>query len=208
MKRNILILISIITALTFSYGFANAAPTASSVLSKASSKINGAKGIYCSYTISAGKNRISGILKSVDSKFYIVAGGNTSWYNGKDLYTHTSASGETTIVKPTKSELAETNPLSYLKGYSSIYNATFSKNTPKGKYVVDLLPKSRKAPVRKITVTLNAKTYVPEKMVITDLNKSVTTVTISKISYNTSIPSSTFEYPRSKYPKAMIVDLR
>ena len=203
--RIILLAIVFISGLTS--GIVRAA-TASQVLAKASSKIRSAKGIDCGFTVSSSGHTLNGMLKCAGSKFQISAGGNVSWYNGKDLYTYVSSSNETTVVKPTASELAEANPLAYLQGYSAQYNASFSKNTPKGKYVVDLIPKTRKAAARKVTVTLNSATYTPEKLVITALDKSITIVKITKLTFLKSISASTFEYPKSRYARATVVDLR
>lgn len=182
--------------------------TAESVLQKASVKVKSVKTVDASFSATSSGRSMSGTLKSSGSKFYVKTGGMETWYNGKTLYTYNPSSKETTIVTPTMSELSEVNPLLFLNSYSSYFNPTFSKNKQNGKYIIDLNSKSRKSPAKKITVFLNAGTLYPEKFIITSNDGNQTNLTITKIRYGGSSNSSEFEYPKSKYPKATIVDLR
>lgn len=184
------------------------AATAPQVLKTASDKVLKAKGISCTFTLAADGRKVNGSLKAVGKKFAISTPLGSSWYNGKDLATYNPSSKETTIVEPTASELAETNPLLYLGSYTKDYSAAFTKNMPKGKFVVVLTPKNKRAAIRKVVVTLNSRTYAPEKIEVTGSDNRATVVTVSAISYNASLGGSVFEYPKSKYPHAEIVDLR
>lgn len=207
MKNKIFMLLCLILS-GFICSVESRAQTAQGVLSKAAGEVKGAKGIEVNYTISGQGKSLSGQLKAAGSKFYVKAGGMESWYNGKNLYTYNPNSKETTVVSPTPSELAEINPLLYLNSYASLFEAAFSQNKQTGKYIVDLKAKSRKAPVKKVTIFLNAKSYQPEKFVITSLDGSVATVTIVKSNYGAALSSSVFEYPKGRLPNAQIVDLR
>lgn len=207
MKSKILLLWCLILS-GFFYSAESQAQTAQGALSKAAAQVKGAKGIEVTYTISGQGHNISGVLKAAGSKFYVKAGGMESWYNGKSLFSYNPNSKETTVVSPTPSELAEINPLLYLNSYASLFEPVFSQNKQVGKYIIDLKPKSRKAPVKKVTVFLNSRSYQPEKFVITSLDGSVATVTIGKSNYKVSIPSSVFEYPKGRFPNVQIVDLR
>ncbi|MBD5184186.1 MAG: hypothetical protein HDS97_04750 [Bacteroidales bacterium] len=184
------------------------ASTPQDILSKAAGKVRGAKGVDASYSLSSKGQSLQGVLKSVGSKFYVKAGGMETWYNGKELYTYNPSSKETTVMLPSASELAEVNPLLYLNQYNQYFTPVFSKNNQAGKYIIDLNSKSRKAPAKKITVFLNAKTLAPEKFIITSQDGSVATLTITKLNFAASIGSSTFNYPKSRFPNVNIVDLR
>lgn len=184
------------------------AQTAQSVLAKAAGKVKAAKGIEVNYTVSGQGNTFGGVLKASGSKFYVKAGGMESWYNGKSLYSYNPGSKETTVVSPTPGELAEINPLLYLDSYSALFEPVFSQNKPAGKYVIDLKAKSRKAPVKKVTIFLNSSSYHPEKFVITALDGGVVTLTVGKSNYAASLAASVFEYPKSRFANVQIVDLR
>ena len=70
-----------------------------------------------------------------------------------------------------------------------------------------LIAKSSKNSIKKVVLTLDSKRMVPTSLVIAGKG-GVTNVTVSKLVAGTKLASSLFEYPKSKYPKAKIVDLR
>lgn len=180
--------------------------TAAEALAKAAAKISSAKGLSCSFVLTSGKNSTKGTLKSAGSKFVIKTGVSSIWYNGKTMATYNPRTKEMTLVTPTYAELAESNPLYYLKGYEKDYTASFSKSPVKGKKVVELTAKRRGVAVRKVVVTFNASDYRPEKFIVTASDGSNTSATVSGINYATTIPASEFNYP--KMAGVEIVDLR
>lgn len=185
----------------------NAAETAQSVLAKASAKVTASKGMSCAFTLSSSGRSVKGTLKSSGKKFALITPVSSSWFDGKNMWTYNPSSAETTLVNPTADEIAETNPLTYISSWQSAYNARFSGSKVKGKYVVELLPKRRNSAVKKVLITFN-RNYVPEKVSVTGLNNSVTTVAVSSVNYNSAVKASDFVYPKSRYPKAEIIDLR
>lgn len=186
---------------------ADAAETAQSVLAKASAKVTGAKGMSCAFTLSASGRSVKGTLKSSGQKFALITPVSSSWFDGRNMWTYNPSSAETTLVNPTADEIAETNPLSYISSWKSAYNARFSNAKVKGKYVVELLPKRRNAAVKKVVITFN-RNFVPEKISVTGLNNAATTVAVSSVNYNAAMKAADFVYPKSRYPKAEIIDLR
>lgn len=181
--------------------------TVHEVLDKAASKISTAKGISCNFTISQDGKSTKGTLKSSGNKFTIQTPANSTWYNGKTMYTFSASTSETTVVNPTVAELAEVNPLNYLKGYKKTYNASFAKKMPKGVYVIELTPIKRSTGIKKITVSLESSNFIPKSFVINGAGGSVS-VAISEVKLGTVLGASVFEYPKNKFPKAEIVDLR
>lgn len=204
MKRIILFLLFI-----FSLSIVESrAENANSVLDKAAALVKKAKGVKAVFSISGAGGKMQGELLSSGTRFYVRAGGMQTWYNGKDMYTYNPSSKETTVVHPSTSELAETNPLMYLNVYKSYFTPTLSKKSGNGKYVVELKPISRKTPVKKVTVVINSKTFQPNEFVITSTDGQVTTTTISSVNYGADLSSSAFEYPRKKFPNTKLIDLR
>ena len=188
---------------------ASAAPlTAPEVVTKAASAISAGKVMEVSFTISSGGHASKGTLKASGSKFAVSLPEGSSWYNGKHLYSYNPRTKETTVVTPTASELAESNPLLYVNGGVKGYTAVFSKTRIKGKYVVDLTPKSRKSTVRKVTLTINASTFIPEKISVTGTSGQTADVTVGAVRRNVKIAASEFEYPAAKYRGVELVDLR
>ncbi|MDE6423238.1 MAG: hypothetical protein K2K95_07440 [Muribaculaceae bacterium] len=186
---------------------AGAAMTPEQVVQKAASVITDAKGLTAGFTVTANGHSAKGTIKSSGSKFCVLLPEVGSWYNGKDLYVYNQRTKETTVTVPTAAELLETNPLLYVKGGAGGYTYTFSPVKRNGKYVVDLVPRSKKSGISKLTFTINATTFRTERIVVS-MGGSVTTIDVTSFIPGASLPATDFEYPKSKYPKVEIVDLR
>lgn len=186
---------------------AEAALTPEQVAQKAASVVTNAKGITATFIISANGHSSKGTIKSSGNKFSVLLPEVSSWYNGKDLYTYNSGTSETTVIVPTAQELLESNPLLYVKGGAGGYTYSFSTEKKSGKYVVDLVPRNKKNSIKKLTFTINARDFHIEKIKV-DMGGGVTTIDVSSFITSTPLSLAEFEYPRSKYPKAEVIDLR
>lgn len=205
-KRFIALIIAALSLFTFGFE-ATAAITAEQVAQKAAAVISGAKGINATFSMRMNGKNVKGSLKSSGQKFVVLLPQVSTWYNGKTLYTYNPRTMETTVITPTAQELLESNPLLYVKGGAGGYSYSFSPVKRNGKYVIDLVPRSKKSGVRKLTFTINATNFQTERIAVTTASGS-TTVDVTSFRAVSALPASEFEYPRSKYPKAEIVDLR
>ncbi len=183
-------------------------PTAMEIMNRAAETVKNARGISGTFSVTTSGRSFNGSLKASGSKFRFSTPAASSWYNGKNMWTYNASSRETTVVSPTASEISESNPLEYIKTYSAGYNATFSNKKIAGKYVITLLPKSKRNTIKSVEVTLNGKTLKPERFVVTPKSGAVTTVNVKSLDYTGTINASEFEYPKNKYPKVQIIDLR
>lgn len=181
--------------------------TAEQVVQKAAAFITGADGLSASFTLSGAGHSTKGTVKSSGKRFAVILPEVSSWYNGKDLYTYNPRTQETTVVTPGAQELLEANPLLYVKGGAGSYTYAFAPEKAAGKYIVVLTPRSRKSGIRKLTVTVSASDFRPEKIVV-DAGGGTTVVAITSVKRGAALPASDFEYPAGAYPKAEIVDLR
>lgn len=184
------------------------AATAEQVMSKVATTAKSAKGISAVFTLTNGGKVMNGNLKMSGAKFALTTQAVANWYNGKNMWTYNAASRETTIIQPTKSELAETNPFEYLKSYGKDYTVSFSAKKAVGKYIVNLTPKSKKNQVKQIEITINSKTLQPEIFNISLKSGGITKIAVKSLNYKAAVKSTDFEYPKSKFPKAQIIDLR
>lgn len=206
LKRNniltiLFLLLSLISPLKVS------AMTAEEVVQKAAAVINGAKTTTAAFTLSANGHETKGKIWSKGSRFTMTLPEVATWYNGKDLYTYNPRTEETTVTIPTAQELLESNPLLYVKGGAGGYTYSFSRTKMQGKYIVDLQPRNKKSNIKKLVFTINAKTFQPEKIVV-EAGGGQTVVTVTTFRTGEEIPDSAFEYPKSRFPKVEIVDLR
>ena len=188
-------------------GIAKAAFTPEQVAQKAAVVISNAKSISASFTLNGNGRKSTGSIKSSGSKFVVTLPEVSTWYNGKAMYTYNPRIGETTVTIPTAAELMESNPLLYVKGGGVNYTYKFSPVKRNGKYVVDLFPTKGKSSIKKLTFTVNATNFHPEKIVVTTSGGAMT-IDVTSFNPGASVAASEFEYPKAKYPKAEIIDLR
>lgn len=181
--------------------------SALNILTKAVNAISNSKGVVANFTIYNSGYSGNGEIKTLGNKFKVSFPDVSVWYNGTDLYTYNSKTNETTLIHPTAEELAESNPLAYVTGASKNYNVSFSTVKKAGKEVLELTPKKKKG-IKRITLTLNKSNYYPEKIVVEPSSGSPVTAEIKTFNTMASISSAEFDYPKSKYPKVEIVDLR
>ncbi|MDE6336589.1 MAG: hypothetical protein K2L34_08465, partial [Muribaculaceae bacterium] len=184
-----------------------AALTPEQVAQKAAAVITDAKGITATFTISANGRSSKGTIKSSGNKFSVLLPEVSSWYNGKDLYVYNQRTSETTVTVPTAQELLESNPLLYVKGGAGGYSYSFSPVKRTGKYVVDLVPRSKKTGIKKLTFTINATNFQTERIAVS-VGGGLTTIDVTSFKTGGALGSSEFEYPRSQYPKVEVIDLR
>lgn len=188
--------------------FAQANLSASQVLEKAISSIVSSKGVEANFKVFNSGYSGSGNVKTLGSKFKVTLPDAEVWYNGKEMYTYNKRAGETTLVNPTEEELAQSNPLAYVTGAQKTYDVKFSTVKKTGKYVLELTPKVKGNEVKRITLTLDKQNYSPEKIVVEPASGDPISADISSFKRVEIISNSEFEYPKTKFPKVEIIDLR
>ena len=177
------------------------------VAQKTAALVSGNKDVSATFTIKGNGRSGKGTIKSSGTKFSVSLPDVSIWYNGKDLYTYNSRTQETTLVNPTAQELIESNPLLYVKGGGANYNYSFSSVKRSGKYNVELTPKKSKNNIEQLSFTINSSNFYPEKILVST-SGGLITIDIDSFNPNASFSSSEFEYPKNKFPKAEIIDLR
>lgn len=195
--------------LAFGVGFsAKGGETADGMLKKAASAINGSEGLTATFILDYGQEKITGSLKALGKKFALVTSSASTWYDGKNMWTYNSKNNETTLMNPTIQEVAEANPLSIVNSYSTSFTATFAKSQTKGSRTIILTPKSKQIGYKSVHITIPDGSAFPTKLVVIPSSGSKLTVTISQVKRGQKLPEASFVYPKSKYPKAEIIDLR
>lgn len=182
-------------------------PTADKVLADAAARIAKTSGVKASFSLQAGGHTVNGTVCGAGKKFAFTSSAASSWYNGKTLYTYNAASGETTIVTPSAYELAESNPLSIIASAPAHYNAKYASKQTEGTTTLILTPKAKRTGIAKAVLVLGTN-YVPKKLDITTDSGERLVLTVNSVKYGVTFPAANFEYPKSRYPNAKIVDLR
>lgn len=185
-----------------------AAESAAQIMEKAAAKINGAGGVSASFTLTSGHQTAKGTIKASGKKFVIETPGYSTWYDGKNMWTYNERSNETTLIEPTAAEIAEANPLALVNTYTKDFTASFAKSQTKGSKSIILTPKSKALGYKSVHVTLSDQTGLPTKVVVIPQSGTRIDVSIFQVKTKQQFAASTFTYPKSKYPKAEINDMR
>lgn len=188
--------------------FGAAAETADGILRKAATAINGAGGLTAAFTLDYGQQKLSGTLKTSGKKFALQTPSTSTWYDGKSMWTYNQKNNETTLMTPTQQEVTEANPLSIVNSYSTSFTAAFAKGQTKGSKTIVLTPKSKQSGYKSVHVTIPDGSSFPSKLVVIPSSGQKVTVGISQVKTGQKLAESTFVYPKTKYPKTEIVDLR
>lgn len=185
-----------------------AARTAAETVAAAAQRLSKTSGVTASFTLSAGGSAVKGSLSAAGKKFALTTPQASSWYDGTSLYTYNSSSRETTLVRPTAAELAESNPLSIIAAAPSRFTAKYAAKQTAGTSTIVLTPKENGSGIKRAVLLLDYKTLSPKKIDITQTDGSRTVITVTAFKTGVNLPASTFVYPKAKYPSAKIVDLR
>lgn len=181
--------------------------TAQEAYEKGKNKLSSASSITADFTMKTNGGTVKGKIVSKGNKFAITSNASSNWYNGVDLYTYLPSKAETTIFKPTAQELSEVNPLLYLKTASN-YKVSATKTKKQGLETIVLIPKSSGSSVKSVTLDLDDKTFLPKSLKIISASGATIEISITNLKLNSSISDNAFAYPKSKYPKAKIIDMR
>lgn len=208
MLRKILIALGVVILGVTSSATMGAAETADGMLKRAAAAINGNSGLTASFTLDYGQQRVTGTMKAAGKKFALQTSSSSTWYDGKSMWTYNVKNAETTLMYPTAQEVSEANPLSLVNSYYSSFTAAFAKGQTKGSKTIILTPKSKQMGYKSVHVTIPDGSVYPSKFVIVPSNGQKVTVSITQVKSGQKLPDATFVYPKSKFPKVEIVDLR
>lgn len=202
MKSIRYIAITLLSLFCFSGAFA--AETAEQALSKCLSKLNaGAVDINFILTNQGEKHNCS---VTISRKCYrLSAPGVEVWFDGTTQWSYLTKNRELNITEPTSAEIMESNPFAIISDYKSSFKA---KRLADAGMVIELSAKSGASNIRKAVLTLNPKTYLPTKVIVTLSSGQTMSAVVTSATTKAAPPASTFKYNKAKYPASEIVDLR
>lgn len=203
MKKILMMLLTMVAVLPLP----GATPTAQEVMKRTAATLNRSTGVSIGFRVS-GSQSSSGVLVVSGKKFFLDAGRNKVWYDGRDMTTLNLNTSEATLTRPGAAEVNETFPLSYLTEWQRDYSVAFAARQPKGAYCLVLTSKRAAAVAKKAVLTVNASNFTPRKLVISLKRGGTSTVTITKFSTGGNAIASNYRYPAGKYPRVKVIDLR
>ena len=131
------------------------------------------------------------------------------WYNGKTQWSLISESGEVNVSTPTETEMANTNPYSFINLYKKGYKMKVRETKLRGKdvYEVHLVARNAGNSAQEIYVDVTKKDYTPLCIRVRQ-NNDWNRISIHSLQGNQHFTDADFEFPKNDYPNVEIIDLR
>lgn len=183
------------------------AASATSVLDNVVKTINGAPSLTLNVSMQVDGDTYSAVLTMARDKFSYITGGMTVLYDGKTQWTIDTAEGEVSVTTPTAAELAETNPLAFVRAYKTNYTVTLVSQS-QNSYVVKMEARSKSAYVRSALITVDGSTWLPTSVSATLSTGQTMQLGVSSATKGKTLPDATFRYGTKKYPGLEVIDLR
>jgi len=202
--KNIIYLIALFVAILVP-AVAHAADSADQILAKCAAKVNGAPSISVKFTLEYGNKRMPCDLLISKEKYHMSSNDMKIWYDGATQWTYLIAGKQLSITEPTAEELLESNPFAILNHYSKAYSC---KKLAGNGINIQLTAKSKASSIRKAVVSINPKTYLPTKVVVTLSNGQTMSASAVSTEIGKLLPSKTFVYNEKALPAKETVDLR
>lgn len=180
-------------------------PTAKSVLDKTSGILAAYPSCSASFTASAPQGTTSGTITIQGRKFIAKSSEALVWFDGATQWMMLTGSKEVNVTTPTAAELQQMNPYYFLNLYKSGFD--LKMRSEGANYVVTMTSQKKKG-VKQMEVTINQKTYLPSRVVMTSQRGSKTTVNISNLKKGKKLSDSTFRFNKKEHPKVQVIDLR
>lgn len=151
---------------------------------------------------------VSGNLIMKGNQFLLTMDDVKVWYDGTTQWAYFAQSNEVTITRPSTDELAETNPMAVLAGYTAKSKVSFSKAKKKGYQIIELVSRSKNDAVVKANVTFINNGQQLHSILLTNKDGSKNELKLTDYKANVSVQPTTFTFSKSKYPGVVINDLR
>lgn len=198
-------LLSLIICVCASLELSAATPSAKSVLDKTANILASYPSCTAAFTASATQGSTSGTITIQGRKFFVKSPESLVWFDGTTQWMMLTGSKEVNVTTPTPAELQQMNPYYFLNLYKSGFD--LKMRTEGANYVVTMTSQKKKG-VKQMEVTINQKTSLPSRVVMTSQRGSKTIVNISSIKKGKKQPDTLFRFNKKEHPKVQVIDLR
>jgi outer membrane lipoprotein-sorting protein len=192
-------------------------PKAIALLEKASAAFNNAGGVKAGFTLKTlgmgGKtdNVINGTIKLKGSRFRLDVKEMITWFDGKNQWVYLTDTKEVNLSNPTEDELLMINPVNVFQLYKHGYNSKYAGEKNEGGKIVikiQLVPSQKYSTLQNIDASFDKVSLRPVKIIITNKDKSGSTIDINTYVTGQSYPDKFFSFPQNEYPNLDVIDLR
>ena len=190
------------------------AQSAKNILDATAAKIKQMGDVKATFTATSfngttGQASTKGTMLLKEKKMQLSTDDMKIWYNGKTQWSLISESGEVNVSTPTETEMANTNPYSFINLYKKGYKMKVRQTKLRGKdvYEVHLVARNAGNSAQEIYVDVTKKDYTPLCIRVRQ-NNDWNRISIHSLQGNQHFTDADFEFPKNDYPNVEIIDLR
>ena len=178
------------------------------IISQVLQQYSKAGGISASVNSVSSDGAVNGNVILQNEKFFLNTPGMKVWYNGENLWTYTSESGELMLTEPSIEDLYSISPYAALSNYKRLFTVSLLKDA-NSIQVLKLTPKSSDTVFSNIILTVNGKNKYIIKVEFYFSNGYVNTVNLNYTKSGQHFSSDMFKYNLKLLPAGTpVVDLR
>ena len=185
------------------------------VLDATAERIRKAGGLSIQFTAMSIMGKVSqgstsGSMDIMGRKFFMKTDEMQTWFDGKTQWTMQAGDNEVDMTEPTGTELQMINPYAFINIYKAGFNYKMKEGTlSNGKqgYKIIMNADNAKQEIREMFLEVD-KQYNPVRISIRQGKKQWVRLVVNRFAGGQSFAADYFTFPKSKYPKAEIIDLR
>ena len=151
----------------------------------------------------------TGFLLLKGEKFYLNNGNIQSWYDGKTQWSYVADTEEVNISHPTPEELQGINPYLILIRYKTDFNYTYkgslTRNGVKGHEIILTSKHTEHSEIIRVFVS---SAYQPLAMRMEQNGKVLSEINVTSYKTNQKLEDGMFQFNKSLFPNAEIIDMR
>lgn len=185
--------------------------TASQIINKTASTVESFPSLHLSLVSTSGKTSVSAKLVMSGPRFVFTTSDMEVYYDGQTQWTFDPSAGEVTLTTPTAEELAEINPLAFLRNYARNSDRDYTTSivsTAGNKTQIKMVAKTRKQFVKSTLITIDTSTWLPTEVKAELTNGQTVSVRVVSSIKGKALQAPHFRFPQSKYPTVEVIDLR
>lgn len=190
-------------------------PATRKVLDATAQRINKAGAMNIQFTAStivgkASQGSTSGTMDIQGRKFYMKTPEVQTWFDGKTQWTLQTGDTEVSMTEPTGVELQTINPYAFINIYKKGFNYKMKKGTMsngKAGYKITLTADNSKQEIREMFLEVDNQ-YNPVRISIRQGKNQWVRLVVNRFATGQKFEVSHFIFPKKRYPKVEIIDLR
>ncbi len=186
-----------------------AAQTPQKVLNQAISALKNAGAITLNYAVKGTQGNNSGAISLSGQRYALTSKEMKCWFDGKTLWTFSTATDEVNITTPTAGDLQMANPVAAANDFKANYNMWKAAGQIAGHYAIMLRPKKAGTNIDQVFLYINNSNHLPAKIHVKLNDKSAYTISLTNYKTHQNLPANTFTFDPAKVPAGTpVVDLR